>query len=190
MDVTTLSAPSAEPLSLAEAKAYLRIGHGGEDDLVARLIAAARARIEAGSGVALITRTLRGRLDRWPPGALEMRTVRLPVRPALGLAAVRVAGADGVLADVTDRFRLDAGRAARLVWASGAFPWPGVRTGGIEIDWTAGFGPAPEDVAADLGLALKRLIAHAYLAREAETLAGPLPEDVRGLLGPWRRVRL
>jgi uncharacterized phiE125 gp8 family phage protein len=190
MTLTTLVAPAAEPLGLAEAKAYLRIGYDGEDDLVAGLIAGARARVEQAAGLALIVRTLRLTLDRWSPGALERREVRLPVRPAGELVAVRVFDADDAAEDVTDRFMLEAGRAARLVWIGGGCPWPGRRRAGIEIDFTAGFGEAPEDVADDLRLAVKRLVSHAYLARDADTLAGPLPEDVAGLLSPWRRVRL
>jgi uncharacterized phiE125 gp8 family phage protein len=190
MNVTTLVAPAAEPLGLAEAKAYLRIAYEGEDELVSGLIAAARSRIEEAARVALITRTLRVTLDRWPKGAMETRVVRLPVRPAGELVAVRVRDGVGEAEVVTSRFVLASGRSARLVWAAGAFPWPGARADGIEIDYTAGFGEAPEDVAEGLSLAVKRLVAHAYHARDAATIGGALPEDVAGLISPWRRVTL
>jgi uncharacterized phiE125 gp8 family phage protein len=190
MNITTLAAPAAMPLGLAEAKEYLRIGYDGEDDLVSSLIAGAAARVEQEAGLALIARTLRVTLDQWPRGAVELRTTRLPVRPAASLAAVRVKGADGTASTVTDRFALEAGRSARLVWVNGAFPWPGARAGGIEIDYVAGFGTEPDDVADELRLAVKRLVAFGYHARDAETIAGKLPEDVAGLLAPWRRVRL
>jgi uncharacterized phiE125 gp8 family phage protein len=190
MNVTVLVAPAAEPLALAEAKDYLRIAYDGEDGLVAGLIASARARIEELAGVAMISRTLRVTLDRWPNGALERRSMRLPVKPADELVAVRVFDYSGAAETVTERFDLDIGRAARLVWASGAFPWPRRRINAIEIDYTAGFGEEPGDVAEGLQLAVKRLVAHAYHARDAETIAGPLPEDVAGLISPWRRVTL
>jgi uncharacterized phiE125 gp8 family phage protein len=96
----------------------------------------------------------------------------------------------GDVVEVTERFTLAAGRSARLVWTSGAFPWPGARAGGIEVDYTAGFGEAPEDVAEGLSLAVRRLVAHAYHARDAATIGGALPEDVAGLISPWRRVTL
>ena len=70
--------------------------------------------------------------------------MRLPVRPADELVAVRVYDAEDVASEVTDRFILEAGRSARLVWTSGAFPWPGRRAAGIEIDFTAGFGAGPD----------------------------------------------
>ena len=114
----------------------------------------------------------------------------MPVRPAGALSAVRVFDASGAAEVVTDRFTLAAGRAARLVWTNGAFPWPGRKHFGIEIDYTAGFGEAPEDVAEGLRLAVKRLAAHGYHARDPGSMSGPLPEDVAGLISPWRRVSL
>lgn len=190
MYITTLAAPAAEPVGLAEAKDYLRIGYDGEDDLVAGLIATARSRIETAAGIAMISRGLRVQLDRWPAGILETRAFRLPIRPAASLQAVKVYNALGVAETVTDQFELEAGRASRLIWTEGRFPWPGKRGQGIEIDYTAGFGEAPEDVAEGLRLAVKRLAAHAYLTRDPESIAGDLPQDVMGLLSPWRRVTL
>lgn len=190
MNVTTLAPPAAEPVGLAEAKDYLRIGGDGEDALVGALIAGARERIEVLAGVAMISRTLRVTLNNWPRGTMERRTIELPVRPADELIAVRVFDAHGEAEDVTERFVLPLGRAARLVWVTGAFPWPRQRMNGIEVDYSAGFGEAADGVAEGLRLAVKRLAAHAYHARDPETLAGPLPADVAGLIAPWRRVRL
>jgi len=107
MIVTTLAAPAAEPLSLAEAKDYLRVAGDGEDGLVASLIAGARARIEALANVAMISRTLRVTMDWWPRGAVERRTVVLPVRPADELVAVRVFNGSGEAQTVTGRFTLE-----------------------------------------------------------------------------------
>lgn len=190
MIVTTLAPPAAEPVGLAEAKDYLRMGGDGEDGLVASLIAGARERIEALAGAAMVSRTLRVTMNNWPRGTVERRIVRLPVRPADELIAVRVFDAYGDAEDVTDRFALPRGRAARLVWVNGAFPWPRQRVNGIEIDYSAGFGEEADDVAEGLRLAVKRLAAHAYHARDPETIAGPLPADVAGLISPWRRVQL
>jgi uncharacterized phiE125 gp8 family phage protein len=43
-ELTVISPPAGEALSLAEAKDFLRIGHEGEDSLVTGLIESARAR--------------------------------------------------------------------------------------------------------------------------------------------------
>ena len=190
MTFTTLVPPAAEPVSLADAKAYLRVGHDGEDALVASLIAAARSRIEALTGLAMIERTLIVTLDRWTCGTVETRRVQLPMRPAGSLTAVRVYDAAGTPATVTDRFAVEAGHSGKLVWVAGGFPWPRQRTRGIEIEYVAGFGSGPEDVPAGLALAVNRLAAHGYQARDPGSLQDRLPEDVAGLLAPWRRVRL
>jgi uncharacterized phiE125 gp8 family phage protein len=190
MNVTTLVAPAAEPLGLAEAKDYLRIAYEGEDALVAGLIGAARSRIEELARVAMISRTLRVTLDQWPQRTMETRVFHLPVRPAGELVAVKVYDAEAEPETVTDRFTLAPGRAARLVWTSGQFPRPRARANGIEIDYAAGFGEEPDDVAEGLRLAVKRLVAHAYHSRDGGMINGPLPEDVAGLISPWRRVSL
>lgn len=190
MNVTTLAPPAVEPVGLAEAKEYLRIAYDGEDVLVAQLVAAARARIEQEAGLALIARSLRVTLDCWPSGTMETRALRLPVRPGGDLVAVRVRDREGIQANVTSRFVLEAGRAARLVWTNGAFPWSARGPGAVEIDYTAGFGEAPEDVSEALRLAVKRLAAMAYHARDVEMMSVALPDDVRSQLAPWRRVRL
>ena len=190
MIVTTLAPPAAEPVGLAEAKDYLRIAGDMQDELVAGLIGAARSRIEELTGVMMITRSLRLSMDWWPRGTVDRRWMRLPVRPAQSLIAVRVFDGYGNTQAVTSRFTLPPGRQAKLLWVDGAFPWPGQRVGGIEIDFVAGFGEEAGDVAESLRLAVKRLAAHAFNAREPETIAGPIPVDVAGLIAPWRRVRL
>lgn len=185
MIATMPEPPARSPLGWPKRKNYPRIAGDGQDGLVGELIAAARSRVEELSGVAMITRSLRLTLDWWPQGTADRRWMPLPVRPSGALNAGRIYNGAGVASDVTSRFTFPAGRAAKLMWTDGAFLWPGLRAGGIEIDYAAGFGDTPQDVAEGL-----RLAAYAYNARDPETIAGPLPVDVAGLLSPWRRGRL
>ncbi len=188
MNITTLAEPAAEPVGLAEAKAFLRITGAGEDGLVTELVAAARRAIEDAIGLALISRTLRVTLDGWPMVLHSRRRMTLPVRPALSLEAVRIVR-DGVPEDLTAQFSLAPGRAARLSWVSGSLPWTGPGRV-IEIDYVAGFGTDASDVADSLRLAVKRMTAHIYETRHADGRPTRLPDDVAALVSPWRRVRL
>lgn len=71
-----LTAPAVEPLSLAEAKAFLRVEHNDDDDVIGALIAGSRIHIEAQTRRAMITQGWRITADRWPEDG------RLAVRPA------------------------------------------------------------------------------------------------------------
>ena len=68
MSAILLNAPASEPVSLAEAKLFLRVEHDDDDDLIAALIAAARVQVEAQTRRALITQTWRLVRDVWPAG--------------------------------------------------------------------------------------------------------------------------
>ncbi|UBR49814.1 hypothetical protein KF947_21300 [Halomonas sp. FeN2] len=82
MRSTLVEPPSVEPVSVAEAKVQAVIEHDEHDDMVSRLIMAARQEAEQITGRALITQTWRQRgnpqggaveLRRWP--ALEVVSV-------------------------------------------------------------------------------------------------------------------
>lgn len=58
-DITTTVAPTAEVVTLEEAKNYLRVDYPEDDDLIEALIATAQTRLEQYAGVAMTPRTLR-----------------------------------------------------------------------------------------------------------------------------------
>ena len=58
MSSILLDGPAVELVSLAEAKAHLRVEHGDDDDTIAALIAGARVHVEAQTRRALIVRVL------------------------------------------------------------------------------------------------------------------------------------
>jgi uncharacterized phiE125 gp8 family phage protein len=92
-------------------------------------------------------------------------------------------------------YRVEPGEPGRLI---AILPFTLPRTerlaGGIEIEFTAGFGPSASDVPAALGEAILQLTAARYGGVEkAETAArGEVgsPETVATLLSPWRRLAL
>ena len=104
MAAVLIEAPAIEPISLAEAKAFLRVEHDDDDDLIAALIAAARSEIEIATRRMLIQQTWRIVLDGWPASG----RVVSPVNPLASLTAARVRAADDTSTDLAlSAFTLD-----------------------------------------------------------------------------------
>jgi len=191
MALVLTGAPAVEPVTVSEAKAHLRVDGTAEDTLLGSLILTSRLHIEAALGLALITQSWRLRLDRWPNGA----EVELPLSPLQSVASVKVAAADGEAETVpANRYVVDLdGTPPRLVRNGGGWPQPEKAAGGIEIDFTAGYGDDAEDVPAPIRQALLLLIAHWYEHRdpiEVGSRETAIPAAVSDLLAPYRTVRL
>ncbi len=192
MATTLLVGPIVEPITLADAKAHLRVDSSAEDALIQSLIMASRLHIEAALDLALITQTWRFQLDRWP----RARSLNLPLRPVQSLTAVKVFDADDESeALTTAAFILDGTASpARLILSGRAsLPLPGRAANGIEIDFVAGYGDAPADVPQPICQALLLLTAHWYENREPVEIgaaATVIPSPVSDLLSPYRRRRL
>lgn len=184
--------PALEPVSLAEAKAHLRVSHAEEDALVTRLITAARAHLESSLTRAFVTQGWTLWLDAWPADAV----VRLPLAPVREITSVRTYDAAGIPVGVPDTaWFLDAvSRPARLVPVGGA-PWPrpGRRVNGVEITFLAGHGDLAGEVPEAIRQAILLLVAHWYENREpADPSApvAPLPHGIAELVMPYRERRL
>jgi uncharacterized phiE125 gp8 family phage protein len=192
MPLILTAGPAAEPITPAEAKAHLRVDGTAEDTLIGSLIVTSRLHVEAAAGLALVTQSWFWYIDAWPRGpALE-----LPLRPIQSIAAVRLydeAGAATTLDPAT--WFLDGAAAPPRLVRHGALPWPkpGRIANGIEVAFTAGFGPAAADVPAPIRHAILLLVAHWYEHRsplEPGAQPEPLPDMVSELLAPYRSVRL
>lgn len=189
MTSLTVISPPAEPaVPLSQVKAFLRIGHEGEDTLVTGLIEAATQRVETAGDLALVTRSLRLTLPRWPQ-RLVLQGLRLSPVPVQSLQAVRVFDEAGASTDLTDRFELIEHRLCLRPWQTVA----AVPSGGrIEIEYIAGFGEQAA-IPADLVQAVMRLCAMAYSQGRGDgqtALRQDLPDDVESILKSYRRVRL
>jgi uncharacterized phiE125 gp8 family phage protein len=191
MSAILLNAPALEPVTLADAKLFLRIEHDDDDDVIAALIAAARVHVEAKTRRALITQTWRLTRDVWPAaGVLPI----LPV-PLREVSAVGIYRDDGMLQMLdVDAFQIDTVAApAMLMFERGALPAPGRMSGGIEIDIAVGYGDEPDDVPAPLRQAIQLLVAHWYENRRIIAASGEvasMPVSVTSLIAPFRVLSL
>lgn len=184
MTLILVTPPAAEPVTLAEAKTFLKIEHDDEDTLIGTLIAAARLHVEAATRRVLVLQSWRLVLDGWPP----RRLVEVPLSPVASVDAITVYDGEGepavldpagYVADVTSS------PARILVRGTVA---PEATFNGIEIDLTAGYGET-DDVPAPLRQAVLQLAAHWYERREPVAFGGsaqPAPLGFEALIAPYR----
>jgi uncharacterized phiE125 gp8 family phage protein len=177
--------PVAEPVTLAEAKAHLRIDDDAEDALVTALIAAARRQVEAMTGLALITQSWSFFADDWPAKG----EFALPLHPLIAVEELKLHGEEGDPAVIDPaHYYVDGwARPARLILRERDWPKPGRIANGIEIAATLGFGNEPSDVPDDLREAILRLVAH-WHERRGDEQSRPL--GFATLIAPYRAVRL
>ena len=203
--LTLITPPAAEPVTLAEARAHLRIDGTGDDALIAALIAAAREAVESHTRRALMAQSWRLTLDRFPGAPLpwwdgvrqgadlpsSAGAIELPRPPLQSVASVTVfddADAPAVV-PAADYFVDTAREPGRIVLRS-AKSWPVVRraAAGVEIDFTAGYGAAT-DVPQAIRQGILLLAGYWFENREAVSPDGPaaeIPLGVAMLWRPWR----
>lgn len=189
MTPLALTPPAIEPVSLSEAKDFLRILADDEDELLGTLITAARLMIEAASGRLLIEQSWRIVLDAWPQGG----EIRLPLSPVRSLTAARVHPAAGTAEPVApSSLALVEGSDPPLVRVAGPVPVPGRARSAIEIDLVAGFGATRDTVPAPLRQAVLRLACRWFEHRGdvVSRDAMRLPAEIAAFVAPFRRVRL
>lgn len=201
MTITLLTPPALEPVSLADAKAHMRVDHADEDAQITAMITSARQRVEALLGRALITRRVRETRDDWPLGpglTRDSKAAVLALGPVTALHHVKVYDADGAAGFTggASDYAVDmASVPGRIAPMTTGFPCPGRAVGGVEIEYDAGHGAAASDVPGPLRQAILLLVADAYAHRDAAERAEasvetPLPAAVAGLFAPYQQVRL
>jgi uncharacterized phiE125 gp8 family phage protein len=191
MSLVMTSPPAAEPVTVADAKAHMRIDGDAEDVLIGSLVLTSRLHIETALSLALITQSWKLTLDCWP----KSRDVELPIAPLRSVGGVRVIDAAGHATAVPEQsYLVDlASRPPRLVWNNSVPPLPGAAAKGIEIDVTAGFGDDAASVPAPLKHAILMLTGHWYEHRDPREIGqdgARIPDAVSDLINPFRTIRL
>lgn len=175
--LSRVTAPSTEPVTLAEAKLYLRVDNTNEDTLITDLITAARMLAESWLGRSLISQTWKIAFDTAIPFQLG-----LPMGPVVSVASVVIVNQDSSTVTVdSSTYWLNAAKNALVLNSA----LSGFR---IEITYNTGYGDATA-VPKPVKQGLLAHIASMYDAR-GDTSDATLPEQVMGLYGPYREVRL
>ena len=189
MTTALITAPASEPVSLADAKAHLRVDHDHEDQLIADTLRAARQHTEFASNSRFLTQAWR----QYDNGLGSDRTIQLRVWPVQEIAAVTLFDRDGTPTVLgTDDYRLVRGHSPAALVVT---PHIGIEkaANGAEIDIVAGFGDLGLDVPGTLRRAILLLLAHWYEFRGAippSQQPVSLPPGFETLVRGYRRVNL
>ena len=189
--VERVTAPGSPILSLANAKAALRISHDDDDALLTGLVAAVERYLDGWEGAlrrALINQTWRvsvchagfdGRL--WAPLS--------PVSDVVSLKYY-APGADTLSTADLAQFRLIKAPDWAYLEPKSGFSWPSVddRPDALQAIFTCGYGAAASDVPATILHAAKLLTGHFYENREETTSLrlARLPFGFEALIQPHR----
>ncbi len=150
------------------------------------LISVARTNLETELRRAFISQRWTLLLDRWPGS-----DVMIPLAPAQSIDEVRVSG---ITLDANS-YASECRREPALLYGKTGMIWPiPVKpVAGIEIDFTAGFGAAADDVPAPIRQAILMLVSHWFETREPVAIGTPaleMPFTVSQMIAPYRRPRL
>lgn len=189
MSVRVVTPPTIEPVTVADAVAHCRIDHSDDNALLARLIAAARTRVERSLQRSLLPQTLRLSLYSFPAHNRPIQLPRPPVTSVDSVTYIDFAGDNLTL--LSYQSDLDS-EPARL---SPAFEqcWPCSRwqPNGVVVTYQAGYA-TPAAVPPTIKLAILMLAAHWYEHRESASDEGKLsltPQGVEFLLEGERVLR-
>ncbi len=172
MTIQIVTAPTADPVSIAEAKAHLRVDFSDDDALISALVSAARQHAENITRRALVTQQWKMTLDQFPmpgmnvssanwygpqwgasPGPLSvMRAdgrsgfeMYLPFPPLQTVDSIKYIDQDGIQQTLAStEYKVDtSSEPARIVPAYGK-TWPATRNeiNAVEVTFTCGFGAA------------------------------------------------
>lgn len=173
-----VSESGAPPLSLAEARDWLRLGPGDADAHVAALIRAAASLCEAWTGQMLVVREVTEERDA---AAGWMRLARQPVVGIDAVLRLRES-AEPVLVPGDGWAVQMHGDGAAAVRLSGA------ATGDrVQVQYRAGMAEHSTGVPEALRQGLLRLVQHWHFSGQEDER---VPAIVTALWAPWRRVTL
>lgn len=185
-----IGAPAIEPVSLAEAKAWMREDATDEDQLIQALIVSARITLEAYTRRFFVTQYWRLVMDAWPQGARTAATLAIPYAPFQAATAIRIYDAgDNAESLAPASYRAPpANEGGRLTFTATP-PSPLRSYDGIEIDFTVGYGALASQTPEPLRRAIMTLAAH-WREKRGDDADDPLPGAVVQLAAPFRRERL
>lgn len=181
--------PVATPLSLAEAKTYLRVDSSEDDALIIALIKSATTWAENHTQRAFLSQSWELRVSRED----ALCGVALPRPPAVSVTTVEYLNTAGAPIAHNDYTFYEFQDPASIVLESIPQDADPDRPDTVRVTYAAGYGDAPDDLPEDLRSAVYLLCSHLYENREAGFGQGSLkpgdhdmPVTVDRILNPYK----
>lgn len=191
MSIELSSAPSKEPLTVAEAKEHIRVIGSSDDSYIEGLISLARKKVEYDTGRALITQTWIYRRDAFP-WSREIKLEKSPLQSVSSITYYDENDSQQTLS--SSNYDTSAKKTPGIIrLKSTALNWPNTydKPDAVEITFIAGFGDDASDVPVELRHVIKLLVGHFYDFRQP-ILSGPqakiesVPINYDNLVHYWR----
>lgn len=201
MQVRIVTPPEAEAITLAEAKAHLKVKHATEDGLITSLIETARQHLEgltAQDGIlgrAIMQQTVEATFDGFP----RCGYIDLPRPPLVDVEAVTYLDADGEEQTLDEAlYTVETGRLVGRIRRRAGASWPvtSADPDSVTVTYVAGYGavggteeaPVVTGVPRPIVQAMLMLIGHWYTSKTPISVAGRTSEAyaVEALLAPFR----
>jgi uncharacterized phiE125 gp8 family phage protein len=182
--------PSFEPLTLADAKAHLRVDVSDEDTLITSLISAARIYVEARTGRVLSQRAFTVELDGFPMNGEDIVLPFAPVSSIVSVSYFDTSGAAQPMVAGTN-YRSALGlHLPRLRLPVTATEWPETAnvSDAVSISLIAGYSGV-NAVPETINQAMRLLVGHWFENREAVvtgTISSSVQMTVESLCGIMR----
>lgn len=141
LSLTVTSAPAAEPISLTEAKDYLKVTTTAHNDLITMLIQAAREEVEIYTGKRLVTQTIAQYFEGFPSKSY----FTIAVSPVQSITSIQYYDTDNVLQTLSSSdYILDGNSTPARIGLNLDATWPATasRLKAVTVTYVAGYGNA------------------------------------------------
>lgn len=164
MPTKLITGPAAEPVTLVEAKAHMRVEHSADDTLISSMIAAARGDAEHRLGRALINQTWERVEDAFSD------TIELPYPPLASITSIKYIDGAGVEQTLAGgAYTADTDTEPGLVMPVYGTAWPSARVqpNAVRVRYVAGYGADGTSVPAPIKSWILLRVAALYENRES-----------------------
>jgi len=187
--VAVSSPPAVEPITRDQAKANARVEHTDLDTDFDAWIVAARQHAEHVLRRALITQTIKLRLDQFPRG----RRIELPAPPLQSVTSITYLDRDGATQTLSaNNYDVDPYGLVGSIVLKENLAWPATESGvpnAVTIEYTAGYGDAADDVPQEIRTGLLYLTNHFYSQPDmvvTGSIATSVQNTFEALMTPYR----